>query len=334
MNQKQKHFKTCRTFPVLCTNKCGRTHIPREELEAHILDECPATEVQCEYKNLGCEEVFPRSAAKSHAQTQIESHLSLALRGLEATQDQVHGLVIVVKEQSQQIEKQSQQIERQSQQIERQSQQIELQSQKIVKLISKDKEQSQQIERQSQQIKELISKDKEQSQQIERQSQQIKKLISKDKEQSEKMERPMTTAQEQPLQREGRESMNQIFPTPCEWKIYAETNLKTLFCEAFYLFKGGYRYKMKVSSLSPYVMEMSIKVVPGEFDDSLSWPCKEKLRVNFSGLSNVIDFEKGKKPCSRPLHDNHHEYRLIAEVQKILVVYHISGTFLLRVSRE
>jgi len=203
-----------------------------------------------------------------------------------------------------------------------------------VKLISKDKEQSQQIERQSQQIKELISKDKEQSQQIERQSQQIKKLISKDKEQSEKMERPMTTAQEQPLQREGRESMNQIFPTPCEWKIYAETNLKLLFCEAFYLFKGGYRYKMRVSSLSPDVMEMFIKVVPGEFDDSLSWPCKEKLRVNFSGLSNVIDFEKGKKPCSRPLHDNHHEYRLVAEVQKILVVHHISGTFLLRVSRE
>ena len=27
------------------------------QLEAHILDECPATKVQCEYKNLGCEEV-------------------------------------------------------------------------------------------------------------------------------------------------------------------------------------------------------------------------------------------------------------------------------------
>jgi len=54
---------------------------------------------------------FPRSAAKSHSQMQIESHLSLALRGLEATQYQVHELVTVVKEQSQQIERQSQQIE-------------------------------------------------------------------------------------------------------------------------------------------------------------------------------------------------------------------------------
>jgi len=27
------------------------------QLEVHVRDECPATEVQCEYKNLGCEEV-------------------------------------------------------------------------------------------------------------------------------------------------------------------------------------------------------------------------------------------------------------------------------------
>jgi len=83
---------------------------------------------------------FPRSAAKSHSQTQIESHLSLALCGLEETQHQVHELVTVVKEQSQRIERQSQQIERQSQQIERQSQQIE-------KMISKDKKQSETMER-------------------------------------------------------------------------------------------------------------------------------------------------------------------------------------------
>ena len=121
---------------------------------------------------------FPRSAAKSHSQTQIESHLSLALRGLEATQYQVHELVTVVKEQSHQIERQSQQIERQSQHIE--------------------------------------------------------KLISKGKEQSEKMERPMSTTQEQPLQREGRGSMNQIFPTPFEWEInVTEAGRKTYFLNHF-----------------------------------------------------------------------------------------------------
>jgi len=68
---------------------------------------------------------FPRSDATSHSQTQIESHLKLALRGLEATQQQVQELVAVVKDQSQQIERQSRQIER---------------------LMSKDKEQSEKFQ--------------------------------------------------------------------------------------------------------------------------------------------------------------------------------------------
>ena len=68
---------------------------------------------------------FPRSDAKSHSQTHIESHLNLALRGLEATQHQVHELVTVVKDQSQQIERMITKDEEQSDQMERQSQQIE-----------------------------------------------------------------------------------------------------------------------------------------------------------------------------------------------------------------
>ena len=223
---------------------------------------------------------FPRSAAKSHSQTQIESHLSLALRGLEATQYQVHELVTVVKEQSQQIE---------------------------------------------------------------RQSQRIKKLISKDKEQSEKMERPMPTTQELPLQR-GCGSMNQIFPTPFEWNI-TEATSKTLFSEPFYLFKGGYKYKMKFGFCGK-VIDASIKVVPGKFDDSLSWPCKEKVRVTMLGQrklpahslhkSAVINLDKGKEPCSRPLHDDHHEYRLISELQYNLYsrLFFQCDTILLRVNRE
>ena len=69
---------------------------------------------------------FPKSDAKSHSQTHIESHLNLALRGLEATQHQVHELITVVKDQSQQIKRQSHQIER---------------------LMSKDQEQLKKIER-------------------------------------------------------------------------------------------------------------------------------------------------------------------------------------------
>jgi len=150
---------------------------------------------------------FPRSEATSHSQTQIESHLKLALRGLEATQHQVQELVALVKDQSQQIERQSRQIEQQSGQIERQSQQIE-------------------------------------------------RLMSKDKEQSEKIERLMSSLQDQPPQRDRRGPINQIFPTPFEWKI-PDFGEECMFCfwsgrklslvsQPCYLFSCGYKYLLKI----------------------------------------------------------------------------------------
>ena len=93
-------------------------------------------------------------------------------------------------------------------------------------------------------------------------------------------------------------------------------------------------------------MEASIKVVPGEFDDSLSWPCKEKVHVTMLGQRNppaqslkksaVIDLEKGTEPCSRPLHEDHHEYRVISELKYYLYsrLFFQCDTILLRVNRE
>lgn len=48
---------------------------------------------------------FPRSNTKLHSESQVERHLALALRGLEATQHQVRALVSLVKDQSQQIKR-------------------------------------------------------------------------------------------------------------------------------------------------------------------------------------------------------------------------------------
>lgn len=311
---------------------------------------------------------FPRSDAKSHSQTQIESHLNLALRGLEVTQHQVHELVTVVKDQSQQIERLSGQIERQSGQIERliskdkeQSQQIERQSGQIERLMSKDKEQTQQIEQ-------LIFKDKEKSQQIGRlmstfpdQSQLIDPLISKDKKQSKLGGRLVSTPaadyrRPQPAQCGP---INVIYSTPFEWKITnfravlesAEFELVSLVSEPFYLFKCGYKYLMKIEiSLDQMgrdqmvTLWMYIKVVPGEFDELLSWPCKEKVRVtlvehdakmdNWKNISDVIDFEMGKKPCYRLLHDDHLEYRLIRTVNSLSQSFIKDDTILIRVNRE
>ena len=67
-------------------------------------------------------------------------------------------------------------------------------------------------------------------------------------------------------------------------------------------------------ALSEQWLYVKIKVVPGKFDDLLSWPCKEKVRVTLADqdsetlkITEVIDFDKGKKPCSRSVCDNYHD---------------------------
>ena len=242
---------------------------------------------------------FPRSDAKSHLQTEIESHLNLALRGLEAIQHQLHELVAVVKNQSKQIERQSEQIER------------------------------------------LISEEKDQSQQTERQSQQIEKLLPNDNEQSQQM---------------SKLKIDQISLTPFEWKIpnfealflTSSSEKQSIVCEPFCLFERGYKFLLQIviaRPLSPRFLRVFIKVVPGENDDFLSWPCKEKVFVtlvhqdlpldNRKNISHVVDFEIGKEPCSRPLRNDYHDYRSsLALSRQELRSYITNDTILIRVNRE
>lgn len=76
---------------------------------------------------------------------------------------------------------------------------------------------------------------------------------------------------------------------------------------------------------------MYIKNVSGEFDESLSWSCKEEVCVM---LVMLINFEKVVEICSRPLHDDHHEYRFIRTVSSLTLSFVKDDTLLIRVNRE
>ncbi|CAH3164471.1 unnamed protein product, partial [Pocillopora meandrina] len=160
-HEKRNHLEVCQKFLVPCTNSCGSRAIPREKLEVHIRDECPETEVHCEYRNLGCDAMFPRSNTSSHTRSQVERHLSLALHCLNANRLQVNDLVSLVKEQSQQTERLVAQVKEESQRRERLEAQVREQVQQIERLEAQLKEQSQQTER-------LEAQAKEQSQQTDR----------------------------------------------------------------------------------------------------------------------------------------------------------------------
>ena len=205
---------------------------------------------------------FPRSNVRSHSQTHIESHLNLALRGLEATQHQVQELATMVEDQSQQIKRQSQQIEKRG-------------------------------------------------------------------------------------------------SAPFEWKIrniheafqQAGKDRYIIYSKPFNMF--GYSFLLKIEFILNlwYTFashnrhgKLYIKVVPGEFDESLSWPCKEKVRVtvidqdpcqdNRENRSHVIDF--GENPSSRPLFNDDREYTKILDLRDFIYSRSFirDGTIFITVQRE
>ena len=129
--------------------------------------------------------------------------------------------------------------------------------------------------------------------------------------------------------------------------------MESVVSQPFYLFVGGYKYLIKISvemvsdliGWKPIVtLKMYIKNVPGQFDESLSWPCKEKVRVtvidqdpcqeNRENRSHVIDF--GENPSSRPLFNDDREYTKILDLRDFIYSRSFirDGTIFITVQRE
>lgn len=190
------------------------------------------------------------------------------------------------------------------------------------------------------QFQEFVTVAKDQSKHM---SEQIEGLMSTVKDQSLHIKLLMSKVKEQSQQIERHELIMKMYSAPFEWKISNFQAIcerakaiieQSIFSEPFYLFKCGYRYLLKIrvafpSSFNPRRLSLLrrdglflyMKVVPGEFDELLSWPCREKVRVmvidqdpcqdSRQNISRVVDFEKGEKPCSRPFKDDDQEYRFI-----------------------
>ncbi len=72
------HLPVCPKYPVECPNECGVAPLERGQLEGH-LRECPLAMVECELKELGCEEVVQRKDADKHMEQAAQKHLRLSI---------------------------------------------------------------------------------------------------------------------------------------------------------------------------------------------------------------------------------------------------------------
>ena len=72
----EDHLPVCPKYPVECPNECGVAPLERGQLEEH-LRECPLAMVECELKELGCEELVQRKDADKHMEQAAPTHLRL-----------------------------------------------------------------------------------------------------------------------------------------------------------------------------------------------------------------------------------------------------------------
>lgn len=84
-----EHKEHCRKYPLTCPNNCGISNIPREQLTAHLDDECCLQLVPCEYVNVGCMMKVHRKDVAQHCAEYSTDHLHLVRTGLAATNDEI-----------------------------------------------------------------------------------------------------------------------------------------------------------------------------------------------------------------------------------------------------
>ncbi|XP_065660077.1 TNF receptor-associated factor 3-like [Hydra vulgaris] len=87
-SEKQIHEENCKCLPLCCVNQCGMK-IMRKEMSCHITDSCANTIIPCQYLNIGCKFKGMKKEHKTHANSSMQNHLSMAISKLDALENKI-----------------------------------------------------------------------------------------------------------------------------------------------------------------------------------------------------------------------------------------------------
>ena len=76
-NVTANHWPVCKCYPLLCPNGCSEDSFERQYLEHHLFEDCPLAEVDCNFKDAGCDKRLLRKDMQSHLTEEQVTHLSL-----------------------------------------------------------------------------------------------------------------------------------------------------------------------------------------------------------------------------------------------------------------
>ena len=84
-----RHWPLCKCYPVDCPNHCSPYAIERQNLEEHLLLECPLKLVECEFHSAGCEEMVARQDMEDHLVEFHVQHTSMLATSNQKLQDEL-----------------------------------------------------------------------------------------------------------------------------------------------------------------------------------------------------------------------------------------------------
>ena len=83
------HLSTCKEFPINCPNNCRDSFkLPRRRINAHLRNECPLSDVKCDYEWAGCEWEGFRRDMEIHLDRNCNEHLCLVSKVTISVQEE------------------------------------------------------------------------------------------------------------------------------------------------------------------------------------------------------------------------------------------------------
>ena len=259
------HLPECKYVPLQCPNLCGVT-FERDFMEDHM-KMCRLEEVGCEFSGVGCDGRFIREDQEEHTRQNSQTHLTLTA-----------SLAVETKEQFQQ------------------------------KLLEQDKKHEEEEEKLKQRIEEQEKKLKVQD--IKHKEEVVQKLTEQKKMLEELFESKLLCLEQKllDLMKKSDESITNVtklsgticFKRRFEMgnfsKEIAKDKLDDWKSPAMYTHVFGYKFCIAVDvnglvRLRGKCIFVSVRSIPGEYDDQLLWPAKAKFTIeliNQQGGKNVI----------------------------------------------
>ena len=90
------HLPVCPKYPVPCPNECGVSPLERDQLEDH-LRECPLQLVECELREMGCEEMVKRKDLARHMEEGAQKHLTVMASKYLKTQAEMYECFVMLE---------------------------------------------------------------------------------------------------------------------------------------------------------------------------------------------------------------------------------------------